>query len=328
MLYKKRYINLIIILSIFLMPFYIYAYSSYIIASGKNVGIKLNSNGVMIVGTYDVNGINTANDAGLEIGDTILKIENKSVNSIDDMVKIINSSDKDNIKINYKRKDKENTTNLKLISDGDTKKTGLYVKDSITGIGTLTYIDPNTKIFGALGHEIIDSSTNKIFEANSGEIFDSYVTSIIKSNNGEPGEKNATFDSNKITGTIKENTIKGIFGTSNLDTSGEKLYKVGTIDDINLGKAKIKTVIEGNNVGEFDINIVSVKNTKDDIKNIVFEITDENLLSKTNGIVQGMSGSPIIQNDKIVGAVTHVVVEDPIKGFGILITNMLEEGEN
>ena len=174
---------------------------------------------------------------------------------------------------------------------------------------------------------IVESSTKKILDINSGTIFPSTVTGIVKSGDGIPGEKNATFDLSKTDGNVYENTNKGIFGEYISDIDDSKLYKVVGYNDVNLGKAKIKTVLSSNEVGEYDINIVSVTNSNK-IKNIVFEITDNELINKTNGIIQGMSGSPIIQGKNIVGAVTHVVIDNPLKGYGILITNMLEEGEN
>ena len=324
---KKRLYNLFLTLLLFI-PFNLYAYSDYIVASGENVGIRIFSDGVLIIGTYEINGSDPANDAGLKVGDIITSINKEKITSVDEMIDVINSSRNKNVKIEYKRDSDTKNTTLNLIKVGDTLKTGLYVKDSITGIGTLTYIDPNTKIFGALGHEIIDSITKEIIESKNGTIFESAVTGITKSNNGNPGEKNATFDSSKIDGNIKENTNKGIFGEYISEINQEELYKVATIKDIKLGKAQIKTVLDGDEVGKYDIDIISVSNTDDKIKNIVFEITDKKLIEKTNGIVQGMSGSPIIQGNYIIGAVTHVVIDDPLKGYGILITNMLEEGEN
>lgn len=324
---KKRLYNLFLTLLLFI-PFNLYAYSDYIVASGENVGIRIFSDGVLIIGTYEINGSDPANDAGLKVGDIITSINKEKITSVDEMIDVINSSRNKNVKIEYKRDSDTKNTTLNLIKVGDTLKTGLYVKDSITGIGTLTYIDPNTKIFGALGHEIIDSITKEIIESKNGTIFESAVTGITKSNNGNPGEKNATFDSSKIDGNIEENTNKGIFGEYISEINQEELYKVATIKDIKLGKAQIKTVLDGDEVGKYDIDIISVSNTDDKIKNIVFEITDKKLIEKTNGIVQGMSGSPIIQGNYIIGAVTHVVIDDPLKGYGILITNMLEEGEN
>lgn len=329
MFFKKfKSIILLFLLSFFIIPLNIQAYSDYIIASGENIGIKLNANGVMIVGTYKIDNENPSLDAGLEVGDMITSINNEEISNISEMINIINSSRNDSINIGYIRDNKEMSTDLKLYNDNGTYKTGLYVKDSISGIGTLTFIDPETKKFGALGHEITESSTGKILDITDGTIFESTVTGITPSSDGEPGEKNATFDSNSVNGEIYENTNKGIFGKYTNTINSKKKYKVATIKDIKLGNAKILTVLDGNKIGEYSINILKVSNTKDDIKNIIFEITDEDLLKKTNGIIQGMSGSPIIQNDYIVGAVTHVVVDNPHKGYGILITNMLEEAEN
>lgn len=326
MSFNRRLYNLFLSLLLFI-PFNLYAYSDYIIASGENIGIRLFSKGVLIVGTYEVDGQNPANNAGLKVGDIILSIDGKEISNIEEMVQTIDSSN-GKVDISYKRGNDTRKTTLKLVTVGDSVKTGLYVKDSITGVGTLTYIDPKTKIFGALGHEISDTATKQILEINGGTIFPSIVTGINKSRDGTPGEKNATFDSTTTDGKVKENTNKGIFGkyTSNFDNNN--LYKVASINDIKLGKAQIKTVLDGNEVDVYDINIIDVANTDSKIKNIIFEITDEKLIDKTNGIVQGMSGSPIIQGEYIIGAVTHVVIDDPLKGYGILITNMLEEGEN
>ena len=328
-MFFKKYKNklLLILVSFFIIPQSIIAYSDYIIASGENIGIKLNANGILIVGTYDVDGEKPADEAGLKVGDVIVAINDNDVKSINDMISQINQSRSNEIKIDYIRENQRNSTTLSIKNANGSNKTGLYVKDSISGIGTLTFIDPKTELFGALGHEIIESTTGEILDIKGGTIFDSKVTGITPSSDGEPGEKNATFNTNLIDGEIKKNTTKGIFGKYTNSIENSRLYKVATINDIKTGKAKILTVLDGDKINEYSINIIKVSNTKDKIKNIVFEIDDENLLNKTNGIIQGMSGSPIIQDDYIIGAVTHVVVDNPHKGYGILITNMLEEAE-
>lgn len=239
------------------------------------------------------------------------------------MSNIINTSTGDEIKITFQRDNKILNTKLNLVKDNDTYKSGLYVKDRVSGIGTLTYIDPSTKIFGALGHEIILKNTNKIVDIKNGNIYDSKVTSINKSVNGIPGEKNAQFLLENNLGIIKENTYHGIFGNYN-DLTDSKLYKV---NQPSIGKASILTVINESDVEAFEIDIKEINNNNT-TRNILFEIIDKELLNITGGIVQGMSGSPIVQGDNIVGAVTHVVIEKPTKGYGIFITNMLEEGEN
>ena len=326
-MYFKKKISCFFLSLLLIIPFNIYAYSDYIIASGENIGIKIKSDGVIIVGTYNIDNINPAEDAGLKVGDIIEKINNKKIDSIDNMINIINESIDNNINILFKRNNEKKNTSLRIVRNNDMVKTGLYVKDSITGIGTLTYIDPKTKIFVALGHEIIDSNSNQIVKIKEGAIYPSEVVGIVKSSNGNPGEKNATFDFEKNDGAITKNTIKGIFGNYTSDFNKNTLYKVANYDEVQLGNAKIKTVLKKDTIGEYDVNILSVANTSEKVKNIIFEITDKELLSQTNGIIQGMSGSPIIQGDKIIGAVTHVVIDNPLKGYGILITNMLEEGE-
>lgn len=200
------------------------------------------------------------------------------------------------------------------------------VIDQISGIGTLTYIDPTTNIFGALGHEIIEKSTMKKVEIKDGEIFKSTITGISPSRNGTPGEKNAKFYNEEIYGTINKNTETGIFGKYEDELQNNNIMEVENPNNIKTGKAVIRTVIKNDTIEEFDINIIEI-NKKSNVKNILFEITDKELLDKTGGVVAGMSGSPIVQNNKLIGAVTHVIVNDSTKGYGIFITTMLKEGE-
>lgn len=330
MFFKKIKNKILFMLLLISIPSITLAYSDYLLVGGENIGIELKSSGIIIVGTYEVNNENPAKKAGLQNGDKIIKINNKEVKSIEEMLNNIESlNNKNNIKITYIRGNKEKETNLSLNKDNNNiYKTGLYVKDSITGVGTLTFIDPETKLFGALGHEIIEKNTGQKLEINGGNIYNSEVTGVTKSEIGKPGEKNARYDSSKIFGNIYENTTNGIFGTYTSNLPDKKQYKVGTVEESTLGSAKILTVIEGNKIEEFEINILKINSSTSVSKNFLFEINDENLLKETGGIVQGMSGSPIIQNGKIIGAVTHVVVDDPSKGYGISIIKMLEEAEN
>ncbi len=330
MFFKKIKNKFLFMLLLLIIPNIALAYSDYVIAGGENIGIELKSSGIIIVGTYEVGGNNPAKKAGLQNGDRILKINDYKVNSIQEMLNYIESlKSKENIEITYKRGNKEHTTTLSLDKDkNNVYKTGLYVKDSITGVGTLTFIDPNSLFFGALGHEIIEKNTGQKLEINSGKIYSSTVTGVTKSDIGKPGEKNARYDSSNTFGSISENTTNGIFGTYTNIIPDKKLYKVGKLEEAVTGNAKILTVIEGNTVEEFDINILKVNTSNNLSKNFLFEVTDKKLLEVTGGIVQGMSGSPIIQNNLIIGAVTHVVVDDPTKGYGISIIKMLEEAEN
>ena len=322
---KKTF--LFLLLTILCIPNFVLAYSDYIVVGGENIGIELKADGVMVVGFYKVNNEYIASNAGIEIGDRIIAINNQKISSIYDLTNNIKSSD-GNIAIEVVRDNITKQFTLQLPKDANNNyKTGIYVKDSVTGIGTLTYIDPNTKLFGALGHEITDSKTGKMLVISGGSIYESNVTDIEPSVNGVPGEKNAQINLENIQGNINENTNKGIFGTYTDEFDNSKLYKVAQPNNINKGKAEILTVLDDNKIEKYEIEITDINN-KQDTKNISFKIIDQDLLAKTNGIVQGMSGSPIIQGEYIIGAVTHVVVDNPHKGYGIFITNMLEEGEN
>lgn len=307
-----------------LMPLNIFAYSDKIIPGGQTLGIEVKNNGIIVIGFYRVNG--KLNNNNLKVGDIITKINGSNVHNIDEMVDFISKNINDNkVTLTITRDNKEINKEFVLENIDGNYKTGLYVKDSITGIGTLSYIDPETKIYGALGHEIIETTTNKLIEIKTGTIFKTSITTIDKSVKGLAGTKNAKFYPSINYGTVTSNTNKGIYGIYKSDISDKKVLEVGKYHDIKAGKAYIRTVINGNKEEDFEIDIDRVNNN--DVKNIHFKITSTELLNKTGGVVQGMSGSPIIQDNKIIGAVTHVIIDNPSTGYGILITNMLEEGE-
>lgn len=319
---KKLYMIMLCVLM--LMPVSVLGYSDYIIPGGENIGIKVEASGVLVIGFYQVN--NRFNNDGLRVGDYITHINNQEINSVNDLIKTIDEyKTEESVELTIRRDKKTKTLDFKLINVDGKIKTGLYVKDSLTGIGTLTFIDPETKKYGALGHEIIESGTNKQIEIETGKIFKSEVSSIDRSVNGSPGTKNAKFYSSIEYGNISKNTNKGIYGEYN-NLPDKKLMAVGKGEDLRVGPATIYTVTENNDVKEYSINITNI-DLKSDRKNIYFEIDDKELLEITGGIVQGMSGSPIIQDNKIFGAVTHVVTDNVKRGYGILITTMLEEGE-
>ena len=317
----------ILIISFILLPLNVLAYSDYIIPGGETLGIEINSDGIMVIGFYQINGKFNKGNPVIKSGDYITKVNGTEVTTVNELTAVIEDNVDDGfVEVTYNRNGKEKTSKLELIKDDDVYKTGLYVKDSITGIGTLSYIDPETKIFGALGHEIVESNTNTVVEIKSGIIFRNYITGIDKSSNGIPGSKNAKFYYDTTYGKILKNTNVGIYGIYENDLPNKELYEVATPDEIKIGKATIYTVLEGEKIKDYSIEITAINETSD-IKNISFVIDDEELLDKTGGVVQGMSGSPIIQNDKIIGAVTHVVIDNPTTGYGIFITTMLEEGE-
>ena len=318
----------LILFLILLFPFNVLAYSDYIIPGGETLGIDVKSDGIMIIGFYKIAGKYNKGTTELRSGDYITKVNGVDVSTVADLTKEIEKSvNTKTVELTFKRNDKIKTTNLKLIESAGIYKTGLYVKDNVTGIGTLSYIDPETKIFGALGHEIIESNSNSIIEIRTGTIFKNTITSIDKSINGNPGSKNAKFEYNNIYGNIFKNTSFGIYGNYTTAIPDKKLLKVAEKEEVKIGPAIIYTVLDGEVINPYEINITAINKTNK-IKNITFEITDTDLLKKTGGVVQGMSGSPIIQNDKIIGAVTHVVIDNVTNGYGIFITTMLEEGES
>ncbi len=330
MFFKKfKKASFLFLLTFFILPNSILAYSDKIYAGGENIGIEIKSNGVLIVGSYLVDGKDLCKQAKLEVGDIIIKVNGKTIDNIDQMVTMISNTNEDKVSIAYKRGTEVYETELPVVKDDkNIYKTGLYVKDTITGIGTLTFVDPDTKRFGALGHEVADSKTGIMLEVKEGKIFSSTVTSIDRSDTGTPGSKNADLHQNDQKGTILENTNSGIFGMYKENYSKEKLYQVARPNQIKKGSAQILTVTADEKIETYEIEILKIMPDSDTLKNILFEIKDKELLEKTGGIVQGMSGSPIIQGDYIIGAVTHVVVNNPEKGYGIFITTMLEEAEN
>ncbi len=321
----KNKLLLLLLLTIVSIPISINAYSNNVVLGGDNIGIEIRSKGVLVVGFYNVGKSSPGKSAGLQKGDVITGVDDTVINSITDLSDVMDAS-KNELKITYIRNNKEYETTIKLVKEEDIYKTGLYIKDKIIGIGTLTFIDPESKIFASLGHEIVESSTGLKFEMKDGSIFKSEITGVEKSSRNNPGEKNATYHVEEKYGTITKNKINGIYGKYEKSIEGKDTIEVANKNEVKTGKAYFRTVLKNNVVEEFEINILKV-NDNDPTKNILFEVTDKKLISKTNGIVQGMSGSPIIQNNKIIGAVTHVLTDNPRRGYGIFITNMLEEAD-
>lgn len=310
---------------LFCFPILTFAYSDKVILGGQTLGIDIKDKGILIVGFYDVN--NEYINQNLKIGDRIIKIADETVYDVSQMITLIEKHITDNqVDITINRNDKNLKTTLELKKINNNYKTGLYVKNNVVGIGTLTYIDPTTKIYGALGHIINESRTNQTIEIREGTSYYSNVTSIKKSIDGDPGSKNADINYQKKFGTIEKNTTNGIFGKVTDDNNKSQILEVGNINDVQKGEAYIYTSNNNNEVKKYKINILKIDKTNQD-KNYYFEVVDKELLKISGGIVQGMSGSPIVQNNKIIGAVTRVVVDDVKKGYGINIKTMLEEGE-
>ena len=313
-------------LILLILPIIVLAYSDYIIPGGETLGIEVNSKGIVIIGFYKVDGKSINTD--LQVGDKIMAVNGDEVLTTEDLIKNIDKyMEDDKVLITYERNKKEYNDYLELVLYNGTYRTGLYVKSGVLGIGTLSYIDPETKVYGVLGHGLNLSETQEKIDIRTGYSYEALVTSFKRSTNGNPGSKNANINKEKIVGTIERNSNYGIFGLYNEEEINKKKLKVGKLEEVNLGKAYIYTTNLDNEVEEYEIEILEI-DKKHDEKNIYFEVTDKELLNMSGGIVQGMSGSPIIQNDMIVGAVTRVLVDDVTNGYGISIVKMLEEGDN
>ena len=271
--------KLLLIISILVFPLGISAYSNEIAIGGETIGIEVNSNGVYVVGFYNINDKNIGEASGFKIGDIIKEVNNKKIENISSLNNII--KEEGSFPCIVKRNDKEIELNLEIIKDNDILKTGLFVKDKISGIGTLSYIDPNTKIFGSLGHEILESTSFQKFEIKDGSIFPGEVSSIRKSDKAGAGEKNATYDKNNIIGNIRKNEISGIYGIYKDSISNKSIFQVANKEEIKKGPAKIRTVINNNEVKEFNINILGIN--EDTTKNIFFEVTDEENRRNSSG---------------------------------------------
>ncbi len=303
---------------------------------GVPIGVRVSSEGVLVVGYSDIEINNEKEESpgkvgGLEIGDVILKINGIEMHNSRDLVKAIKQSEKDSIKVDILRHG-ENITKIVTLKKENNKdyKIGLWIRDSTAGVGTMTFYDDTSKKFGALGHPITDSDTNEPFLIKDGDVIESSIISIRKGEKGSPGELKGIFiNESNPTGEIDKNTQSGIFGQLNsniLQKSDIKRLKVGFRDEIVPGKAKIITTIDENGPQEYEIEIEKLLNQNvASSKSMVIKVTDPRLLEKTGGIVQGMSGSPIIQNNKIVGAVTHVLINKPDTGYGIYIEWMLQD---
>lgn len=308
-----------------------------LIPAGIPVGIYVKTEGVLVIDTGDFPGENGENHHPtnniLKTGDYIQAIDGEEIHSKKEVIKMIEDSNGEDIVLTVKRKDENTNVKIKPESGADGNyKIGAWIRDNAQGIGTLTYIDGQGN-FGALGHGINDMDTSNLMNLESGDLYQANIMSITKGEDGKPGELSGVIDyatKNKI-GDITENTENGIFGAGNfnlLSNIATQPIEIGLKQEIEIGKAQILSGLDGA-VKSYEVEIIKLDYDKNSInKGIVLEITDPELLALTGGIVQGMSGSPILQNGKLIGAVTHVLVQDATKGYGIFIENMLETSEN
>ncbi|WP_205623350.1 SpoIVB peptidase [Desulfosporosinus sp. HMP52] len=309
-----------------------------LIPGGQSIGVTLQTKGVMVVGqapVVDKNGKNSfpAKDAGIQVGDILLKIENQDVKTDQEVSNAIDAAGKQKgtATVLFKHQDQmveKVVTPIYCVETGRYRM-GLFVRDEAAGVGTLSFINPANNLYGALGHVITDADTNQKIEVYNGKVIASTIYAIEKGKRGHPGEKIGSFVPNSsFSGTIEKNTMTGIFGKMNGQVENpyfKEAIPVGWESDVKVGPAKIYTVIKGEKIEEFTVNIDRVMHNRTDSKNMIIRVTDPRLLEVTGGIIQGMSGSPIVQDGKLIGAVTHVFVNDAQRGYGVFIQNMIND---
>lgn len=301
---------------------------------GAAVGVAMATRGVLVVGVSDVSGRSPAQSAGLRAGDLIRSVDGQAVDTSEGLTALIAASGGRKMQITYQRDGQERTATLTPVLDSAAGKyrMGAWVRDSTAGVGTLSYYDPSNGTYGALGHAINDADTGKLLPVREGALLEADIVDVKKGLKGAPGELRGDFLKRRaVLGSIEENTVLGIYGK--LDAPYvNPLYPeglpIGYQETVRTGPAEILSTLDGEGVKRYAVEIVQVtRQIAPAQKSMVLKVTDPALLEKTGGIVQGMSGSPIIQNGRIIGAVTHVFVDDPTHGYGLFIEWMLETAE-
>ena len=310
-----------------------------VIPVGNIAGVKLYTNGVLVVGMSEIEGKDNKKykpyqNSGIKEGDTIIKIDEYQIDSTNDLIKTVNMSKGNNIKVKYIHDTETKECSMTPIETSNSEyKLGLWVRDSAAGVGTVTFYEPSTKTFGALGHGITDIDTNELINISSGEFITTRILNITKGENGNPGKIQGSIDNQQNIGLISKNSRFGIYGKvdnlSTLDIDTSKEMEVALRDEISIGKATILCSLDNERPKEYEIEIESIyKENNYDNKSMKIKVTDERLLEKTGGIIQGMSGSPIIQNGKFIGAVTHVLVNSPKEGYAVFGDMMIKQSKS
>lgn len=307
-----------------------------VIPVGSIAGLKLYTSGVLVVGMSEIEGNDNKKykpyeNTGIKEGDTIIEINENKVTSTEDLIKKVNASNGNNLNLKYIHDEETKACSITPIKTSQNEyKLGLWVRDSAAGVGTVTFYDPETKSFGALGHGITDIDTEELINIESGEFITTKILNITKGESGTPGKIQGTVDNQKNIGIISKNTKFGIYGkvnnlsSLNIDKSNE--MEVALREEIQTGKATIMCSLDNGKVENYEVEIEKIyKENNYDNKSMLIKVTDKRLLDKTGGIIQGMSGSPVIQNGKFIGAITHVLVNNPQEGYAVFGDLMIKQ---
>ena len=302
-----------------------------VIPLGKAIGMKMYTEGVLVVGMTEIEGKKPYENSGIETGDKIIEVNNQEINNTDELIACVNSSKGETVEIKYISDTEEKVANIEPVKTANNEyKLGLWVRDAAAGVGTLTFYEPSTGNFGALGHGINDVDTYELIDIANGELVTTNIVDIVKGQNGTPGEIRGTIDNGITVGAIAKNTSFGVYGQisniNRLNIDSSKAMEVANRNEIKTGKAEIICELENGTTKTYEIEIqkIFLENNENN-KSMLIKITDEELFEKTGGIIQGMSGAPIIQNGKFIGAVTHVLVNDCKMGYAVFGDLMIKQ---
>lgn len=307
-----------------------------VVPLGNAVGLKLYTSGVLVVGMSEIEGVDNNKyrpyeNTGIEEGDMIIEANEDTVTCTADLLNTVNSSQGNNLSIKYIRDGETLETSITPVKGSDNNyKLGLWVRDTAAGVGTVSFYEPSTKTFAALGHGIQDVDTEQLLDIAKGDFVTAKIVSIVKGKKGSPGKIQGSIENCTAIGEVYKNTEFGVYGKVNnvsvLNIDVSKAMEVATRDEIKTGPAKIMCTLENNKTKEYDVEIEKIYvNNNENNKSMLVKVTDKELIEKTGGIIQGMSGSPIIQNNKVIGALTHVLVNDPQTGYGVFADLMIKQ---
>lgn len=302
-----------------------------VIPIGKAIGMKLYTDGVLVVGMSEINGKKPYENSGLQEGDRIIEVNRKKIDTTDDLVTSVNNSKGSTVELTYERDSQTLKASIRPVKmQNNEYKLGIWVRDAAAGVGTMTFYEPTSKTFAALGHGITDIDTSELIQIANGELVTTNILSVIKGERGLPGEIRGTIENGTTLGSIYKNTSYGVYGKvsdkNKLNIIESEKVAVALRNEIKTGKAEIRCQLDNGKVETYEIEIQRLfLNNYADNKSMVIKVTDERLIQKTGGIIQGMSGAPIIQNGKFIGAVTHVLVNNPEVGYGVFADMMIKE---